>query len=176
MKKLAVLFIAVIFIGFSACDNVEDAIADLVTVEVDQSVTFELPVQANTGEYVVTQDVDMSDIQDAISQGGFDASNCKINVSEATVKIVSPTDKTFADVASFEVYINVDAQEQRIAWKENIPTDAGNELTLNFDENLDLFSLLNNEQVQVVAEYELRNPLEDIYTLNFKPTYAISPK
>jgi len=146
--NIFVLFIG--FLLFSGC-NIQETIDDIATFNISNSAEFTIPSASgiNLPIDVATPDVNTS------SQQSFENNNTRadlvenVNLTDLTLTITNPGDRTFSFLKSLEIYISNDTEGSTlIAEIQDIPENVGSELELettgaNLDEYIkeDSYSL-----------------------------------
>ncbi|WP_375578787.1 hypothetical protein ABWH96_17435 [Marivirga tractuosa] len=131
MKTTFFLIITGLLI-ISSC-NLQEKIDDITTFNIRNSAEFTIPSSSviNLPIDIGTPDVNTS------SEQSFENNNTRadlvenVNLSELTLSITNPNDRTFSFVKSIEIYISNDSEGATlIAEIQDIPEDVGNELEM----------------------------------------------
>jgi hypothetical protein len=142
MKTTFFLLIST-FLFFTAC-NLQEKIDEITTFKINNSASFTVPSSSgiNLPIDIGTPDVNSS------SQQSFENNNTRadlvenVSLSELTLTITNPNDRTFSFIKSLEIYISNDTEGSTLlAEYQDVPEDIGNELVMettgaNLDEYL----------------------------------------
>lgn len=114
----------------AACEKVDD----LLTFKIINETSFTVPsaIGLNLPTLLPTPDVTTNASQ-TFQNNNTNVNKVKdIKLESLVLAITSPTDATFAPVKSIRLYISAPGFEEKLlAFKENIPADAGNRLSLD---------------------------------------------
>lgn len=131
MKITFFVFITTFFL-FTSC-NIQEAIDEIATFNISNSADFTIPSASgiNLPIDVGTPDVNTS------SQQSFENNNTRadlvenVNLTELTLTITNPGDRTFSFLKSLEIYISNNSEGSTlIAEIQEIPESVGSELNL----------------------------------------------
>jgi len=134
--KAWLIMVGLAGILYSGCDKVDEL------TQFDMEYTSEVTIPASSGIdlpiNIFTPDIETN------SEQMFQLNDTRkdkieeINLKTMQLTVLMPEGEDFSFLKSIEIYIEADGlSESRIAWKENIPDDVGNELDMNTtDEDL----------------------------------------
>jgi hypothetical protein len=124
------LFTGLIF--FTSC-NLQEKIDDVTTFTINNSAEFTVPSSSGVNLPI---DLGTPNVSTS-SQQSFENNNTRadlvenVNLSELTLTITSPNDRTFSFLESLEIYISNDTEGATlIAEIQDIPESVGSELNL----------------------------------------------
>jgi len=138
------------FLFFTGCD-LQEKIDEITTFNITNSIDFTIP---SSSVVDLPFDVGTPDIKTS-SEQSFENNNTRadlvenVSLSELTLNITNPNDRTFSFIKSLKIYISNDTEGATlIAENTNIPEDIGRELEMettgqNLDEYIkkDTYSL-----------------------------------
>ncbi|MGJ3234720.1 hypothetical protein [Marivirga sp.] len=131
MKINFLIFIAVTLF-LSSC-NIQENIDDITTFNISNSAEFTVPSSSGVNLPI---DLGTPDVSTS-SQQSFENNNTRadlvenVNLSELTLTITSPNDRTFSFLKSLEIYISNESEGSTlIAEIQDVPENAGSELEL----------------------------------------------
>lgn len=130
--KINFLILISAFLFFSSCD-IQESIDNITTFNINNSAEFTVPSSAGVNLPI---DLGTPDVSTS-SQQSFENNNTRaalvenVNLSELTLTITSPNDRTFSFLKSLEIYISNDSEGSTlIAEIQDVPENVGSELEL----------------------------------------------
>jgi len=128
--NFSILIITVLL--FTGCD-IDDKLDEIATFNITNSAEFTVPSSSGVNLPI---DIGTPDVSTS-SQQSFENNNTRanlvenVNLSELTLNITNPNDRTFSFMKSLEIYISNDSEGPTlIAEIQDIPENVGSELEL----------------------------------------------
>ncbi|SMG27706.1 hypothetical protein SAMN05661096_01650 [Marivirga sericea] len=130
--KINFLILVVAFLFFCGCD-IQESIDNFTTFNISNTAEFTIPSSSGVNLPI---DLGTPNISTS-SQQSFENNNTRadlvedVNLSDLTLTITSPDDRTFSFLESLEIYISNDSEGSTLlAEIENVPDNIGRELEL----------------------------------------------
>jgi hypothetical protein len=130
--KFNFLILITAFLLFSGCD-IQESIDNITTFNISNSAEFTVPSSSGVNLPI---DLGTPDVSTS-SQQSFENNNTRadlvenVNLSELTLTITSPSDRTFSFIKSLEIYISNESEGQTLlAEIQDVPENIGSELEL----------------------------------------------
>jgi hypothetical protein len=170
--RLGALVALLTLTGLSACEKVND----LLRFKINNETRFTVPsaIGLNVPTPLPTPDVTTNASQ-TFKNNNTDINKVKdIRLESLVLSITAPAGATFAPVKAVRLYISAPGVEEKmLASKENIPTDAGNILSLDVTgEKMDDF--VKQESFQVRTQVVTRQTVFQDTDVTAKMTFGVT--
>ncbi|MCG2460673.1 hypothetical protein K8352_07935 [Flavobacteriaceae bacterium F89] len=168
-----------VFLGFLAlflvgCDKV-DSLTQF-DMNYDESIVIPASTGINLPFDLFTPDMETD------SESEFAVNNTRKNLIEEIVlkslglRITAPEDGDFSFLKSIEIYISAeDLEEVKIAWNDNIPENAGNELELETSD-IDLKEYIKKDSFKLRLHTVTDKVLTSDYHIDVRSVFHVDAK
>jgi hypothetical protein len=172
--KINVIALVAIVLMFSACKKFDK----LTQFNMDVDETFEIPstIGINLPFDILTPNIRTN------SESTFEVNETRkdlieeINLKSLQLNMKSPSDADFSFLKSIEVYISAEGlSEIKMAWKEDIPADIGNILTLDVS-NTDLSAYIKKDEIDLRLNTVTRKLLGSDHTVDMHSVFFVDAK
>jgi hypothetical protein len=166
-----VLSILSLCIGFAGCKALKELTTFYITYS--ENVTIAKSTMVNLPIDIMTPDIATN------SESTFSANNTRkdlideIKLRQAKLTITIPTGGDFSFLKSIEVYISsANQSETKIAWRNDIPDDVGNELVLLLSD-ADLKEYIKAEKYKIRLKAITDKLTSQDYTVKIETEFTV---